>query len=665
MSPIPASLPPYLPEANCDAFYASHYTDIFGNEAVLGTISLMSMAQDSDPQEFKSTVSSGSPHLKDILLPGTDLNHRPDPSDPRPLQSPFPYQPAARPAEPQVSDSLTEDFDEEIHRDPPMHTTGVSRTMSDSWSFRPSSPARSDSSRSSVSSNLIIHPHPNFPVTSPEMLMMRFDQQTCGILSVKDGPNENPWRTLVWPLAHKSPALRHAIASMSAFHGSKDSRELLMNGVSHMRKSIKELVGEINDMPIDAALATTLALAFSDSWDEHVITGVQHIRGTRALVQRALVKHKALTQAGTFNPVDTERLRFLCNTYVYMDVLARLTSLEKDQEDDSRNFENVMAAFNGPSSSMNEVDPLLGCAATLFPLIGRVATLVQRIRRTDRNSITLVSQATELKQLVQQWQAPDESLIEHPEDPTSDVEHSILTADAYRWATLLYLHQAVPEIASESSLTLAKRILMCLARVPLSSRAIIVQIFPLLTASCEVVDPDDRAWARERWQAMIRRMNIRNVDKCVECVEEVWSRRDAFEAEKAERSWRRQSSRGVSNGRTTPSMVGSGKRKAISFEAEEIGAFISSSGGTSGSFDEVMNRNAKRRATMDPMHMSASTSSSNMSTRPSQQHPSRRPSDQLFENIEPEYTVRGSLHFLGVMRDHQWEGKCSFQDYRV
>ncbi|KAK5251022.1 hypothetical protein LTR40_011429, partial [Exophiala xenobiotica] len=187
------------------------------------------------------SFSSGSPQLLDLLLPGTDLNQPPDPSELRPPMSPLPYQPDA-------SVKGDDDFDEEILRSDAMgNTTGMPATPLGphalSWqAFRASSPTPSEgSSSSSKSSELTILARPSLDASSPEMLMLRFDKQTCGILSVKDGPTENPWRTLIWPLARESPALYHAISSMTAFHGAHEDPLLHTPGMAHMTKSIKRL----------------------------------------------------------------------------------------------------------------------------------------------------------------------------------------------------------------------------------------------------------------------------------------------------------------------------------------------------------------------------------------------------------------------------------------
>ncbi|KAK2746498.1 hypothetical protein FQN57_003124 [Myotisia sp. PD_48] len=455
---------------------------------------------------------------------------------------------------------------------------------------------------------------------SSEMLLAHFDQRTCGILSVKDGVGENPWRTSVWPLARESPAVYHAVCALAAFHKSKESSKWRYQGVEHMRESIRELAMNIETMRTDAAIATTLALAFAESWDIHISTGIQHLRGAKVLL------HRALSQQLLKPPDQAEqaRLHFLYNSWMYLAVIAQLTSLGDTE------FTGIQL----PATCMpriHEVDPLMGCAATLFPLLGRVANLVQKVRNTKSNSIAIISQAIELKMLLEQWTPP--SYFEAPEDPSSDVQHSFQTAQAYRWATLLHLHQAVPEIPSESAADLAKQVLVLLATVPPSSRAIIVQIYPLLTASCEVESVEDRKWVLERWAAMQRRLMIGNIDRCLEVIREVWSRRDNYNLSmlnshripyvvSVNRPGRRNSSIGSET--TDEEMLGmEPDSHRVIIEDAELSPLIHA---------------------VDPNLMLSPYTSV-----------SRRGSSSLVDNPDFEKTVRGRLHWIGVMSDWQWE----------
>lgn len=490
----------------------------------------------------------------------------------------------------------------------------------EAWHMRIPSPTPSNSSSStSDSRELPLYTQPQFAQTSPEMLTRRFDRETCGILSVKDGPTENPWRTLVWPLARDCPALYHAIASLTSFHQSRDTPSLRIQGIDHMRTAVHALASSLENMRVDAAISTTLVLAFSESWDQHISTGINHIKGAKILINRALMQHNQKPMRGE----ELTRLKFLCNSWMYTDVISRLTSADDDESND---YDAVFDTFGMDETSDAQLDPLMGCAQTLFPIIGRVANLVKKVRRTSSNTPTIISQAVELKRHLENWEPP--SHIEDPEDETSSPHDSIRTATAYQYATLLYLHQAVPEIPSLPSLTLADNIMKELATVHPTSRSTIVHIYPLMAAGCEVVSDHDRNWIHERWNLMYVKMKIGVIEKCLEVTKEVWCRRDAYAAENLFDE----------SEPTTPTLKRDFSSISENFEAA----------GDLSSFDS----NAKRRA-VDAM--SGFGGPRRVRVKSETSCGIRRPDVVGTESLDPEYTVKGRLHWLGVMKDWNWE----------
>ncbi|GAM82781.1 hypothetical protein ANO11243_007670 [Dothideomycetidae sp. 11243] len=377
----------------------------------------------------------------------------------------------------------------------------------------------------------------SFALDSVEMIAVRFDQLTCAILSVKNGQSENPWRSLVWPMAQSSPSLFHAICAMTAFHSSKREPQFKVKGHEHMQLCLKNLSEGFRDdsVTLENAIATSITLAFAQGFSELTSSGNVFIKGARSIIGKALTQHQQSPRHG----LALARLKFLCNAWVYMDVIVRLTSDSEDGLDEVDEYEQIFATFSIPSTDPEGfgidfglpvdacLDPLMGCANTLFPLVGRTANLARRVRRSSSSSLAVIDHARELKELIEAWRPP--MYIQPPEDPSSTVEHSVQTAEAYRWATLLYLHQTVPEIPMATSSQLATKVLILLATVPLSSRFVIVHIFPLMAAGCEAVSSEDREWVRYRWAAMGRRLDIGSIDKCVEITEEVWRRRDEID----------------------------------------------------------------------------------------------------------------------------------------
>ncbi|GAB7346643.1 hypothetical protein MBLNU459_g1776t1 [Dothideomycetes sp. NU459] len=470
-----------------------------------------------------------------------------------------------------------------------------------------------------------LYEQPSFSQSSPEMLMLRFDRLTCGILSVKDGPNENPWRTLIWPMAQTSPALYHAISSMTAFHSSRDIPALRVAGHEHKSASVQNLLEGIDagSMNLDTAIATTLALAFAECWDQHIASGNDHIKGARTMINIALAQHSQVALSG----INLARLKFLSNAWVYLDVIARITTVDPDESDD---YDKLYCLYSTPAEPDTagfgidfgmpidaQLDPLMGCASTLFPLIGRVANLVRRVCRSESNSPPMITQAMELKLLLETWDPP--AFIEPPEDPTSSVQHSVQTAEAYRWATLLYLHQALPEIPGMSSAEMAKKVLVFLATVPLASRCVIVHIYPLMMAGCEAVAAEDRQWVRDRWVAMSQRMRIGLLEKCLEVTEEVWQRRDKYERQPVRR-------------RAFMSAADMQARRASRPNISQRGSFFDNSA-----------PGISRRMTSEDI----GSSDSGMSSIGSR--------DTMSGTMDPMFTVRGGLHWVGVMTDWGWE----------
>lgn len=470
-----------------------------------------------------------------------------------------------------------------------------------------------------------MHQQPQHAVTAPETISKRFHSETCGVLSVKDGPTENPWRTLVWPLARDCPALYHAIASMTSFHQSAQFPPMRVQGIDHMRTAVHALAEGLQNMRFDAAISTTLVLAFAESWDVHISTGINHIKGAKLLINQALVQHQHVPKEGE----DWTRLKFLCNTWIYMDVIARLTSTDDDESNDvDIIYDNIHTAGHMETS----LDPLMGCAHSLFPIIGRVATLARKVRRTSRVSSDLISQATRLKCQLEEWTPP--SYIENPEDESTSPRDSIRTATAYQYATLLYLHQTVPEIPSPSAFVLAKRALCELAAVEPSSRSCIIHIYPLMAAGCEMIEEEDRAWVTQRWELLSSRMKLGIIEKSLTVTKELWARRDAYAEQ-----------RNVFEGRyehKVSSATGSLKRNLdeyMEYEDDEVCWFGSRS---------------KRR--------DAAGSRAQQSTPITHSFEEESQTDRYVPNGNPglldaEFTVKGRLHWLGVMQDWNWEGK--------
>lgn len=460
-----------------------------------------------------------------------------------------------------------------------------------------------------------------------ERIAFLFHQETCHALSLQEESDQNPWRTLIWPLAKEYPALWHALAALTCFCMGKQQPQLRADGQRHIRDSTHLLPQNIDksEISFDAALATELALGFAETWDyEHSATGISHIRGAGILLSQILLDRPNTTWS---NEEET-RVQFLYNTWTYMDVLARFTC-----SDILPTYSTSSPIPNWTELGWNTsaLDPLMGYSTTFFPTMRRVADLISKVkaRSTTRNSPAIISQALALKRIIEDWTPPVD--LESIEDPSPNLTDAIQTAEAYRWATLCLLYQAVPELPNLTSYgELAQKILVYLATIPLSSATIIVHILPLIVAGCDAVEEEDREFVRDRWRSMSQHMVTKVVDQSLKLTEEVWRRREEY-------LW----SRGLAAANNSLRLA-SATSESVTLSSD-IANFISletsPDAATTRSGGAETQRNARKTANSFPISAAF-----------------KKGVDTLTRSGCSEYTVRGSCHWLGVMRDWNWQG---------
>jgi hypothetical protein len=416
------------------------------------------------------------------------------------------------------------------------------------------------------------------PPGSPEMLLMRFQEQICPMLSITHGQN-NLWQTLVLPLVRNSKSLFEAITAMTALHTSTDTT-LRNHGETLMMQSILSVKHELSaQTPSITTLATILILSFWTRWDQGLKPGRVHLMGAKAFLDTVCSQYRQ----GVFGPLprySNSLFAFLYDTCCYMDSLTRLglSTIGTDQYKTVTlpAFGHINQENPVPGSHHNyQVDPWMGYARSLLPLMGRTADLCEVVRATNTNSTDIIKRAVVLKCEIEGW-SPDTNILLRSDGSLMNQACLIHIAEAYRYATILYLCQVVPEILATSTEKLARNIFAHLSSVPPSSKVSFVQIYPLFVAGCEACNKEERQWVEERWTGMMARMKVKNVYKCWEITQEVWRRRDEYRNRK--------------------------------------------------------NRNAVCH-----------------------QQPSFDLSRETVEGLDPEFSVRGWLHWACVMKDWEWE----------
>ncbi|KAH7064223.1 fungal-specific transcription factor domain-containing protein [Paraphoma chrysanthemicola] len=457
-----------------------------------------------------------------------------------------------------------------------------------------------------------------------EYITTTFRHEICHKLSIEEDPKQNPWWNLVWPLAVDHPAVYNAVAALTCFGTNGDSSHQLSDGAQYLHRSTQSLSEQMEkgDIPLNAALAATLALGFAENWDcNNSSGGPMHIRGGGLLLQQIISNHGNVS----FGNEEQTRLSFLAHTWTYMDALARFTCGELSHPYHGGVSTPDLTVFATDASNL---DPLMGYATALFPVLRNVADLINRARAREvsRNSPAIISQALELRSTIERWSLPiDLEAID--DEPSQLMTDAIQTAEAYRWSALLMLYQTVPELPNLTSYgELAQKILVYLATIPLSSSTNIVHIFPLIVAGCDAVEEEDRQFVRDRWNAMSQRMVPGVVDRCLRITEEIWKRREEY-------LWRRGLSFTAIGRQVNTTM---NESTTLSKDIASFINFGTSPGASSSGSTERLVRKG------NDFPISAAF---------------KKGVDMLTRSGCTEYTVRGRLHWLGVMKDWNWQCK--------
>jgi hypothetical protein len=365
-------------------------------------------------------------------------------------------------------------------------------------------------------------------VDIPNLIKTIFHEYTCKNLSIFEPSDGNYWSSNMWSMSTACPMLYHSLAAMACMHVSNLHSALRVQGLHHMQQSASDMdVCDTSEpLLLDRSIAASIALAFAEAWGCGPVSSIcARIETAQNLLQVATTT-SPVTRPTTQN---MEMFRFLAKTCLYVDVMTRLTTkVPGGISADSKTPSELLQPGPIPAGESG-MDALMGYAADLFPIIGRVADLVRDVRRRTAklNSPSIISRATELKALLEQWSTPPS--IATTDSLSANQSDALQTAEAYRWATLSFLQQAVPELPSLFSYSeLAQKVMVYLATIPISSKTVIVHTFPLLMAGCEAIEDEDRAWVHDRWRHMGRRIITGITERCLELTAEVWQRRDEY-----------------------------------------------------------------------------------------------------------------------------------------
>jgi Fungal specific transcription factor domain len=370
---------------------------------------------------------------------------------------------------------------------------------------------------------------------SPEVLFSRFREQICPMLSITGSQNDK-WQTWILPRMQSSESLPHTISAITALQVSTlvADDQLRNHGTASIIHSFRTLSIELSRPKFEvSALTTILLLASWARWNGGFGRGKTHLKGAFAILraigsQRRNIEWKP-------SAADVHTFLFLASTFLHMDALSDLVQ-STISEENPRTLTKFRVLTGGfPLIWENRLWILhldRWSFGSLIPaeLIYAAADLCYEVRMATIITSDIITKAEALKREVERY-PPGTSVLSSATKHLSplDKQYVVHTAEAYQYATLLFLHQVMPDIfGTTSNQYLARATVNQLSHSPPSCSVTHTQIYPLFVAGCEASTKQEREWIKERWAAMAARMRVTNVSNCWKITQEVWGRRDAY-----------------------------------------------------------------------------------------------------------------------------------------
>ena len=199
-------------------------------------------------------------------------------------------------------------------------------------------------------------------------------------------------------------------------------------------------------------------------------------------------------------------------------------------------------------SALTAVDTLFGLVADLWPIIHRLASLVEVKRNLDKEEISspgaersstmrtdFETNTASIELALHQWIPKIPASVVTIETPADDsrLQSVLNNAEAHRQAAFVFLYRTVlgHSRTSPKVQTPVKQALQACLRVVIFSGPMAALVWPLFTAACEAVEDSDRNVARNVFQHLETRQGMNNIVTAYDVCEDVWKRGDVGQAD--------------------------------------------------------------------------------------------------------------------------------------
>lgn len=289
-------------------------------------------------------------------------------------------------------------------------------------------------------------------------LISHYFNSVC-IINSCSASHVDPLRIVTQNLMSCSRLIHFCVLSMSAAHlhhinpqWAVKSLEYLTKAISTLRVQLQDIFDETSirtptEHKLDQALVGIIILGMSTSWHGSSGLGLEHIAGSRALLQKYF-----LPKLYDGNALDRKKLSFFLGLQTYWEAVA---SFLLDQEPDE--LEYLYGACIELSTDSIYVHPWTGINSTIWVLLAKAGCVARRRRRLLGGKACSVTDgqaniSLEMDRLVQQAKIIETQLLSHELPPSpkvdgTDTEHASITdleriARSCKFAALLELYRA-------------------------------------------------------------------------------------------------------------------------------------------------------------------------------------------------------------------------------
>jgi hypothetical protein len=204
--------------------------------------------------------------------------------------------------------------------------------------------------------------------------------------------------------------------------------------------------------------------------------------------------------------------------------------------------------LNPQTSPLSAVDTLFGLLGDLWPLLHRLAGLVDIRHKVEKEEAAHPGQekatnmrsdfntnTTNLELSLRQWNpnVPVSVMSIEGSGEDSHIQSVLSNAEAYRQASLVFLYRDIlgHSRSSQKAQAAAKQCLQACLRVVIFSGPMAALLWPVFVASSDAVEDNDRTVARTVFRHLESRQGMNNIVTGWEVCEEIWRRADAGEPE--------------------------------------------------------------------------------------------------------------------------------------